>query len=75
MNVLIVEDETAAAANLKAILRSIEPSYDVLAVLESVEETIDYFRDESRPASRSAYSIRSTSPRPSCSPPHTTNMP
>ena len=50
MNVLIVEDETAAAANLKAILRSIEPSYDVLAVLESVEETVEYFRDESRPA-------------------------
>ncbi len=50
MNVLIVEDETAAAANLKAILRSIEPSYNVTAVLESVEETIDYFRDESRPA-------------------------
>ncbi len=48
MNVLIVEDETAAAANLKAILRSIEPSYNVIAVLESIEETVDYFRDENR---------------------------
>lgn len=45
MNVLIVEDETAAAANLKAILRSIDPACNITAVLESIEETVEYFRD------------------------------
>ncbi len=45
MNVLIVEDETAAAVNLKAILRSVAPDYNVIAVMESIEETVDYFRD------------------------------
>ena len=45
MNILIVEDETAAAVNLKAILRNIAPSYRVLAVLETIEETVEYFQD------------------------------
>ena len=48
-NVLIIEDETAAAVNLKAILRSVAPSYNVLAVLESIEESIDYFHSEPSP--------------------------
>ena len=45
MNILIVEDETAAAVNLKAILRNVAPSYRVLAVLETIEETVEYFQD------------------------------
>lgn len=48
MNILIVEDETAAAINLKAILRNIAPSYNVLAVLETIEETIEYFQDNTQ---------------------------
>ena len=45
MNILIVEDETAAAVNLKAILRNVAPSYRVLAVLETIEESVEYFQD------------------------------
>ena len=49
-NVLIIEDETAAAVNLKAILRNVAPSYNVLAVLESIEESVEYFQSEPTPA-------------------------
>ena len=49
-NVLIIEDETAAAVNLQAILRSVAPSYNVLAVLESIEESVEYFQSEPTPA-------------------------
>ena len=45
MKILIVEDETAAAANLKSILHSIDPAVNILAVLESIEETIEYYED------------------------------
>ena len=50
MKVLIVEDETAAAVNLQAILRKVAPTYEVLAVLESIEDTVDYFRDTTQTA-------------------------
>ena len=36
MNVLIIEDETAAAVNLQAILKKVAPTYNVLAILEEV---------------------------------------
>lgn len=45
MNVLIIEDETAAAVNLQAILRKVAPSFKVLDVLESIEESVEYFSD------------------------------
>ncbi|MBR6760138.1 MAG: response regulator transcription factor [Alistipes sp.] len=45
-NVLIIEDETAAAVNLKAMLRTIAPDYNVLATLESVEESVEYLSAE-----------------------------
>lgn len=48
MNVLIIEDETAAAVNLQAILHSILPDCNVLDVLESIEESIEYFNDKSQ---------------------------
>ncbi len=50
MNVLIIEDETAAAVNLKAILRSIVPDCNVITILESIEESVDYFNDKSQPS-------------------------
>ena len=46
MNILIVEDETAAAVNLKAILRNILPAHNILGVLETIEETVEYFQDK-----------------------------
>ncbi len=49
-SVLIIEDETAAAVNLKAILRDVAPSYNVLAVLESIAESVEYFQDEQSPS-------------------------
>ncbi|MBR5333638.1 MAG: response regulator transcription factor [Alistipes sp.] len=47
MNILIIEDETAAAVNLQAILKKVAPSYNILAVLESVEESVEYFLGKS----------------------------
>lgn len=45
MNVLIVEDEIYAAQGLEKMLRSIEPGLNVLKVIGSVEETIEYLSD------------------------------
>ncbi|MBR3703321.1 MAG: response regulator transcription factor [Alistipes sp.] len=45
MNILIIEDETAAATNLQAILRKVAPTYNVITVLESIEESVEYFQD------------------------------
>lgn len=45
MNILIIEDETAAATNLQAILRKVAPTYNVITVLESIEESVEYFLD------------------------------
>ena len=49
MNVLIIEDETAAAVNLKSILRSVMPDCNVIDVLESIEESVDFFNAKSQP--------------------------
>ncbi len=46
MNVLIIEDETAAAVNLKAILKKVAPEYNVINVLESIEDAVDFFSEE-----------------------------
>lgn len=45
MNILIIEDETAAATNLQAILRKVAPTYNVITVLESIEESVEYFQN------------------------------
>lgn len=44
--VVIVEDETAAAVNLRSMLKTIVPDVEVLTVLESVEEAVEYFSAE-----------------------------
>ena len=41
--VVIVEDETAAAVNLRAMLSNVMPDAEVIAVLESVEESVEFF--------------------------------
>ncbi len=46
--IVIIEDETAAAVNLQAILRECCPEAEVEAVLEGVEEGVDWL--ESHPA-------------------------
>lgn len=41
--VVIVEDETAAAVNLRSMLVALIPNVEVVEVLESVEEAVDFF--------------------------------
>lgn len=43
MRVIIVEDETAAVVNLRSMLAAVAGEVEVVAVLESVEETVEYF--------------------------------
>jgi two-component system LytT family response regulator len=43
MNTLIIEDELIAAQNLQRLLAQADPTIKVVNVLQSVEETIDYF--------------------------------
>ncbi len=42
MKIVIIEDETAAARNLQAIVRSIIPEAEIIAALESIEESIEW---------------------------------
>ncbi len=46
MRVIIIEDETAAAANLKVMLQEILPDCTIVAELESVAESIEFFRSD-----------------------------
>ncbi len=45
MRALIVEDESAAAQNLCTILRSLQPSIEVVAVMESIVESVEFLRE------------------------------
>lgn len=47
--VLIIEDETAAALNLKAILAECAPELEVLTVLESVQESVLWLQEHPMP--------------------------
>ena len=49
MKTLIIEDETAAAVNLRALLAEVDPSIEVIDVLESVAESVDYLRSKPTP--------------------------
>lgn len=49
MRVLIIEDETAAAVNLKAILYETEPDAEVLDTVESIEECVAWLRTHPQP--------------------------
>ena len=44
MRVVIIEDETAAAQNLTAILRKISPDADIVATIDTVVDSIDFFK-------------------------------
>lgn len=43
MRAIIIEDETAAQRNLKVLLAETHPDIDVVATLESIEESIEWF--------------------------------
>ena len=49
MKALIIEDETAAAVNLQAILREIAPDVEALATIETVEESVTWLREREQP--------------------------
>ncbi|MEA1785011.1 LytTR family DNA-binding domain-containing protein [Arenibacter sp. GZD96] len=43
MNVVIVEDEIAASDNLQYLLQQINPTIEIIAVLDSVRSAVDFF--------------------------------
>ena len=49
MKALLIEDETAAARNLAAVLREVAPGVQVMATRESVAESIEWLRSNPQP--------------------------
>ncbi len=49
MNTVIIEDETAAAVNLKALLEDKYPELKVIAFIESVTDTVEWFSSNPMP--------------------------
>ena len=43
-NILIIEDEIVAAQHLQRTLAQISPQFHVLAIIQSIEESIEYFK-------------------------------
>mgnify|MGYP000524818585 CR=1 FL=1 len=46
MKVVLVEDEIAASENLSYILKSVNPNIEILKVIDSVSDAIEYFSSE-----------------------------
>ena len=49
MRAVIIEDETAASRNLKVLLASSHPEIDIVATLESVAESVEWFGSNDAP--------------------------
>ena len=49
MKALLIEDEKAAVRNLQALLLEVAPDVEILAVLDSIIETIDWFGTHAMP--------------------------
>jgi two-component system, LytTR family, response regulator LytT len=49
MKVILVEDEKSAQDNMRAILKEIDPSIEVLACLDSIHHTVSYFSENPPP--------------------------
>ena len=49
MNVLIIEDEQLAARRLESMILSYDPAIKVLAKLESVEASVEWFENNVHP--------------------------
>ena len=49
MRVLVVEDETAAAVNLVSMLKRLFPYMEIVAQLESVTDTVEWFKSNEAP--------------------------
>lgn len=46
MRVVIIEDETAAAQNLSAILHKVRPDLEVVATIDTVVESVEFFNSK-----------------------------
>jgi two-component system LytT family response regulator len=49
MRAVIIEDETAASRNLKVLLASSHPEINIVATLESVAESVEWFESNAAP--------------------------
>jgi DNA-binding LytR/AlgR family response regulator len=49
MNVLIIEDEAIAAQHLKSMLREMNPDLRIVAVIDSIEGSVKYLKEQSAP--------------------------
>lgn len=49
MKILIIEDETAAAQNLSAILKEIAPDVEILDIIDTVVDSVEWFRSNPMP--------------------------
>lgn len=49
MNILIIEDETAASNRLKSMLHGIDPSIIVLAIIDSIEDAVAWLLSHQEP--------------------------
>jgi len=49
MNILVLEDEKAAATRLLQLLKEVEPDSSVLAVLETVKEAVQWLKNNAAP--------------------------
>lgn len=49
MKVLIIEDEVMAAKALKKVLKDVEPEVEVLGILETIEESVEWLENKPMP--------------------------
>ncbi|GAB6094971.1 LytTR family DNA-binding domain-containing protein [Desulfatiferula olefinivorans] len=49
MNVLIIEDETAAAKQMTSMLSRIDPAITILAVIDSIDDAVDFLTHHDEP--------------------------
>lgn len=49
MKTLIIEDEKAAVRNLKVLIAEVNPEIEVLAVLDSIRDSVEWLRNNSHP--------------------------
>jgi len=49
MNILIIEDEKLAADKLQSIMSEISDSHQIVAVIDSIEDSIEWLRNNSHP--------------------------
>ena len=49
MKLLIIEDETAAAKNLRSILQSVTPDAQVLDTIDTVVDSVEWFNSNPAP--------------------------